>query len=1038
MSCLLEWERPCAGRIHFGALAKAFADAGHEVVGVVPARRETAAHPAPFARLYAVPPFTEGYAGQGMRAACHLAVQCWAILREKPDAIYVRFRSCAPFACAAGRLLGRGAPVIGEHNTWASTFLKVSGYSSAIHAVSRWSQLLAARCSHRIRTSTRHLKEILVARGIGEDRIFVAGMGADLDRFRPRPREESCVRTGLDPACRYVGYAGSLNRWQGVDVLVESFRLLVDAFPQVRAVILGDGPQAANLRRQAALAGLDGRLVFKGNVPHEHVPDWINCFDVGIGALRTQAQGRLLATPMKLVEYAACGTPSVTASAEGAEVLAQRGAVVLVPSDDPSATAEAIARLLRDPAPRERMGLIARKVAEESLSWTAVGREILKNFPPCGRSAGRRRPVPSPDGFAQDLRLLADAALSPARTFAFLHRRHGIYLPRAARSIWVVGAHPGAFEAAGSLIQRLRSLQPQHRLVVMSADPSTFDWLLERYAGDTVLPFPRDAEAPVERFFAALAPRLVVLLGQDATPGNRWARKMSAARIPVALVDLGSDRPPPDPNLPEHPSLACAQDEAGAARLESAGVPGERICTCGRLEFDAGSAAPMPSVAYLRRELGIADAAIVILAEQAGPGEEALLLSATARIRRRHPDAILVLEPRRRRQIHQILQLARQERLTVQTRSRQKRRTPAEVLVLDKAAELPALHALASLVLAGGSFLSGHPVANPVCAARFGKPVVVGPAADGLSRLFLQAGAAAPSLPEHLADTVAALLADSARRQALADRAIRLLRDNEGASQRIWTALAPFLPFGAREPDGQGWRVKTRVDRLSETAFGTWLAAKRSGRRIDTWEALGKRLGHPRAILCLGNGPSSEDPQIRTIPHDCLMRINWRWKTRGFLDRPDLVMVGHPLTMQRVGPCVFGFGRIEWERAMLIRHLLSLKPSPPEFFTLERVSSIIRPEDWHTRPTNGALMVALAAALRPAELAIAGYDLFRHADGRYPGDLHSQNEPAQVHDRDVDVEVIGRALDSFSGKVSIHSDLLRAALEERARGRTGT
>lgn len=351
------------------------------MIGVIPARREAAAHPAPFARLYAVPPFTDGVAGQCLRAACHLGIQSRAILRERPDVIYFRFRSCAPFACAASRLLGRGAPVIGEHNTWSSAYLKVSGYSSVLNALSRWSQLITARSSHGIRTSTRHLKDILASHGIDKGRIFVAGMGADLDLFHPSAREEACARVGLDPAFHYVGYVGSLNRWQGVDVLVESLRQLVDAFPRVRAVILGDGPQAANLRQQAQRAGLDGRLVFKGSVPHEEIPGWISCFALGIGVLRTQARGRILATPMKLVEYAACGIPSVTASVEGVEILDQRGAVLLVPPDHPSATAEAIARLLRDPAMSARMGQAARTVAEESLSWTAVGREILKNIP---------------------------------------------------------------------------------------------------------------------------------------------------------------------------------------------------------------------------------------------------------------------------------------------------------------------------------------------------------------------------------------------------------------------------------------------------------------------------------------------------------------------------------------------------------------------------------------------------------------------------------------------------------------------------------
>ena len=322
----------------------------------------------------------------------------------------------------------------------------------------------------------------------------------------------------------------------------------------------------------------------------------------------------------------------------------------------------------------------------------------------------------------------------------------------------------------------------------------------------------------------------------------------------------------------------------------------------------------------------------------------------------------------------------------------------------------------------GGSFEAGRPVANPVCAARFGAPVVLGPAAreaDGPAPLFIREGAALEVTPESLADGVKRLLLDERERATVSDRAAQVVRANEGATQHAWAALEPLLPAGLREPDAQGWRIKTRVDRLSDTAFGRRLAESRSRRRLDTWEALRERLGRPRAILCLGNGPSSEDPNIGTIPHDCLIRVNWRWKGRGFLERPDLVMVGHPRTMQRAGSCVFGFGRIEWERAMLIRHLLMLRLKPVEFFTLERVSSIVRPQDWHSRPTNGALMVVIAAALQPDEIILAGFDLFRHPDGRYPGDIHSQNEPAQVHDRDVDVEVIGRALEAYPGKVVI-------------------
>ncbi|GEM_PF-526703 len=990
MTCLLDWETPSAGRIHFGSLARAFAAEGHEVIGVIPARRDRARDPAPFARVYATPRFNEGYAGQLLRAAAHLGVLARAIRRERPDAIYVRFRSCSPLSCAAARLCARGAVVVGEHNTWASAYLEVSGYSTAVNALSRRNQLLAARSAHRIRTSTRHLKNILVEQGIEAGRVFVAGMGADLDRFRPLPRDESLARAGLDPSARYVGYAGSLNRWQGVDVLIESLRHLPG---DVRVVILGEGPQADNLRRQAAQAGLSDRVLFKGHVPHEDMPWWINCFEVGVGALRTQARGRMLGTPMKLAEYAACGAPAVAASVEGVEILEQRAAVIRVPSEDARAAAEAIRRLLREPAERRSMGLAARAVAEECLSWTAIARQVLAHFLPIPAGPDRRS--------ASDLRRLAGAGLPAGRAFTYLYRRHGIYLPRAARSVWVVGERPADFEAAGPLIRRLRELQPKHRLVVLSPDPGTFDWLCARYAGDTALPFPRDTRRAVDRFVAALAPRLVIRLGRDSVPGARWAAPLAGAGTPVVTVRAGG-----------------ADPDAGALIRED-------------LSFEVGLGLPVPAGAYLRRELGLSEEAPVILAEQVCPGEESILLAAWCRVREARPDAVLLLEPRRRGQTGSILRLARRYGLAARRRSQPVRAETPAVLVLDRAAELPALYAVASVAVLGGSFTAGGPVANPVCPARFGVPVVTGPGSrDGVEK-FVREGAAIRMPSANLAESLLTLLGDPARRKALAESAGRLVAANEGATMRAWSALAPFLPSGPREPDTQGWRVKTRVDRLSDTAFGQWLAGRRSGRRLDTWEELRERLGRPRAILCLGNGPSSEDPAIRDICHDCLMRINWRWKGRGLLDRPDLVMVGHPRTLQEAPPCVFGFGRVEWERAMLIRHLLMGGLRPVEFFTLERVASILRPTDWHARPTNGALLVAIAAALQPDELILAGYDLFRHPDGRYPGDVHSQNEPAQVHDRDADVEVIARALAAYTGRVDIRSDILRAALDAR-------
>jgi hypothetical protein len=94
------------------------------------------------------------------------------------------------------------------------------------------------------------------------------------------------------------------------------------------------------------------------------------------------------------------------------------------------------------------------------------------------------------------------------------------------------------------------------------------------------------------------------------------------------------------------------------------------------------------------------------------------------------------------------------------------------------------------------------------------------------------------------------------------------------------------------------------------------------------------------------------------------------------------------------------------------------------------VSPLIRHMDWTARPTNGALMVVAAAALQPERLIIAGIDLFLHPDGRYPGDLRSDNLYAQVHDRNTDLDIMRRGLEEYQGEIVILSDALRESLAD--------
>ena len=254
------------------------------------------------------------------------------------------------------------------------------------------------------------------------------------------------------------------------------------------------------------------------------------------------------------------------------------------------------------------------------------------------------------------------------------------------------------------------------------------------------------------------------------------------------------------------------------------------------------------------------------------------------------------------------------------------------------------------------------------------------------------------------------------------------------ATNRTREAIADLLPDGPSLPRvAQDWRVPTLRDRVG----GSWLWGAASHplkvRRIDGSETLRESLGHPRTILCLGNGPSSEDPRLTSIRHDCLMRVNWRWKQRGFLASPQVVFVGDARTLREVEGVVYGLWNRPMEQGMLLRHLLVRGPSLMRYFTMDRISPLIRDRDWPDRPTNGAMMIAAAASLAPERLVIAGIDLYRHAAGRYPGDPLAVNDYARAHSADTDLAIIRLALSTYRGDVTILGDPLKRALESEDR-----
>jgi glycosyltransferase involved in cell wall biosynthesis len=152
---------------------------------------------------------------------------------------------------------------------------------------------------------------------------------------------EGLPQRGGDQSQREIIAVGRLVPWKRFDDLVTALAKV----PDCTLDVVGDGPEEERLRRCAADQGVDDRMTFAGAVSREET-------------LRRLASARAIVLPSSyegwphvLVEAMGVGTPVIAAHAGGTPELVRDGENgLLVPVGDTAALADAIRRVLDDPA----------------------------------------------------------------------------------------------------------------------------------------------------------------------------------------------------------------------------------------------------------------------------------------------------------------------------------------------------------------------------------------------------------------------------------------------------------------------------------------------------------------------------------------------------------------------------------------------------------------------------------------------------------------------------------------------------------------
>jgi len=383
MNAVLDLAEENACKIHFMAIAKEFKNFGHEVEAILPKPSKIINKGEltnSFDRVFWTPSVYGGPFSQTIKGMMQLRTILTLILKEKLDIFYSRFHVAAPLFCILIKFARPPLIIISEHDGYSYDTIRMLNFSRLRAFIVKRLQLLDAKLSDKVRVVTEGIKHLLVQNGVNESKIFVVGNSTDIDHFRPVKRDKALKAAGLKSDFYYIGFIGYLAKWQGVDFVLRAAPMILKEMPQVRFLVVGDGPEYKNLRFLSKKLGIEKECIFTGSVPYKLAPVYINSFDIAVAPFTRERNEKIGLSPLKIRDYAACGIPIVASKVKGLEMVEENNIGVLVNPEDEEKLANAIIFLLKNPEIRKEIGQRARELAERELSWKKTARKILNNI----------------------------------------------------------------------------------------------------------------------------------------------------------------------------------------------------------------------------------------------------------------------------------------------------------------------------------------------------------------------------------------------------------------------------------------------------------------------------------------------------------------------------------------------------------------------------------------------------------------------------------------------------------------------------------
>lgn len=218
-----------------------------------------------------------------------------------------------------------------------------------------------ARKADQVFTLNQAMRDELAHRYVDPDKIFIVPNGVSQLPVIKSADDALRQKLGIDKGSKVIGYVGSLNAYEGLDILIEACTYLIKSGEKIHLLFVGDDQPLSSVKGSIKSVADKPWLTQHGRVPHEQISDYYALLDVVVIPRKHSAVCQLV-PPMKAAEALAYGKRLVASDVAPLADYAQNFAsVVTFEAGNFQSLAIALQGALKLPAPKPTTELLFAK-----------------------------------------------------------------------------------------------------------------------------------------------------------------------------------------------------------------------------------------------------------------------------------------------------------------------------------------------------------------------------------------------------------------------------------------------------------------------------------------------------------------------------------------------------------------------------------------------------------------------------------------------------------------------------------------------------